>query len=187
MKASETRYRDATDNELLSWSAKGDRQAFNTFARRIEAAAHAMCLRLARDHEEARDLLQEVLVKAWRSAATFDQRAAARTWIYRIIVNASIDFRRTSSRRPQTVDWAGLDSVHRVPSPEHAVVSSTLVREALALLPPEYRTTVVLADCLQWTYEEIAEACAVPLGTVKSRLARARAALRDLLTKAEAR
>ncbi|GAA4245110.1 sigma-70 family RNA polymerase sigma factor [Dactylosporangium darangshiense] len=177
-------YTDAPDSSLIAWSRAGDTRAFDALARRHERSVHLMCLRFAGDPDEARDLLQEVLVKVWRSLERFDGRSALQTWMYRIVVNTAIDFSRSRRRIPVP---AGEDLPAPVGrSPEHAVTSADSVRRALAMLPEEFRVTVILADCMQCTYDEIAELSDVPVGTVKSRLARARAALRDLLNAMDA-
>ncbi len=178
-------YGDCTDSELIDLSVQGDKRAFDAFARRHERMIHQFCIRLTSNMEDARDLLQDVLLKVWRGLGHFDRRSTLSTWIYRIVFNAAVDNHRVFRPVPMDVltvnPYLTVHSHLSVNSHENSVTQSYVVREALAKLPAPYRVTVVLADCMQCSYDEIAEICEVNVGTVKSRLARGRAAMRDLL------
>jgi RNA polymerase sigma-70 factor, ECF subfamily len=187
-------YGDATDRDLIDRCVDGDTRAFDAFAHRHERMIHRFCARLTSSSEDAHDLRQDVLLKIWRGLGGFDGRSSVSTWIYRIAANAAVDSYRVC--RPQPMDVGGSGRRHvaltslaadalAVTSHENSVTQAHIVREALAQLPAPYRITVVLADCLQCSYGEIAEICDVRVGTVKSRLARGRAAMRDLLAVVE--
>lgn len=145
------------------------------------------------DRQDAADLTQEALLRAFTSIQRFDRRAAFYTWLYRIAVNLVIDHRRRQSHAPRTVGPAGADAraertvdrrasesdepVHRAAAAEEREIVMT----ALMQLDDEQRTILVLRDIEQLDYAEIAETLNVPLGTVKSRIFRARQALRERL------
>jgi len=151
------------------------------------------------DQSDAADATQETLLFAVRSISRFDGRSSFSTWIYRIATNACIDELRRRRRRPlvgigvdgdgteETADSArGQMSGHRRPAfgrlegdPSDAASARVDVDNALALLPLEFRTAVVLRDLCDLAYEEIAQVLEVPVGTVRSRIARGRAALAD--------
>ena len=140
---------------------------------------------------DAEDATQETLLAVVRSLSRFDGRSSFGTWIYRIATNTCLDELRRRRRRPlissaepdAVVDrlvWpsGGVDAAH---SPADAAVARIDVDDALAKLGPEFRAAVVLRDLCDMTYEEIAQVQGVPVGTVRSRIARARASLADLL------
>ncbi|MFF5229362.1 RNA polymerase sigma factor [Dactylosporangium sp. NPDC000521] len=171
---------DETDPELLRRCAEGDEQAFRTLTRRYNLELRSYCRRFSRDPHDAQDLLQEVLIKAWRHCASFDGRSSVRTWLYRIVVNTSIDNHRRSLRRPVPVADPACEMPS--PSPESEVIDREELRAALRQVPEHYRTVVILSDGLGWPYNEIAALCGIPEATVRSRLSRGRRTLRTLLS-----
>jgi len=140
---------------------------------------HAVCRRIAGGSRDADDACQEALIKIVRNLPRFDGRSSFGTWAYRIATNASLDELRKRERRPKldrddnTIDRADDRAAQRV---DH--VGDRLVLDAaLADLPDDLRAAVVLRDVANLDYSEIAQVLEVPVGTVKSRISRGRAAL----------
>jgi RNA polymerase sigma-70 factor (ECF subfamily) len=143
---------------------------------------HALCRRLTGNDADAADAAQEALLAIVRGLPRFDERASFSTWTYRVATNAALDELRRRRRRPvPTLTTAALDTA---PGTEidHAVATRLDVDAALATLPPEFRSAVVLRDLCTLSYEEIAAVLEVPPGTVRSRIARGRAALAALMS-----
>lgn len=129
---------------------------------------------------DALDATQEALIAIVRGLGRFDGRAAFGTWAYRIATNACLDELRRRRRRPQP-GLPDLDRAEPVPAGDETVADRLAVDAALAALPPDFRAAVVLRDLLRLDYAEIAEVLDIPPGTVRSRIARGRAALVSLL------
>ena len=142
---------------------------------------HAVCRRVAGGTRDADDALQETLIRIVRGLDSFDGRSSFSTWAYRIATNTSLDELRKRRRRPQL--QVVTDDEPREPTDEiahrtvEAVVERSAIGEALAQLPDEFRAAVVLRDVGDLDYAEIAEVLGVPVGTVKSRIARGRGML----------
>lgn len=181
----------APEAELIERCREGDRAAFGGLIARYQERIYNLCLRLSGDPQDAADLTQEAFVKALTSIQRFDQRAAFYTWLYRIAVNVVLDHRRR--RKTQGGLFRGGDTaavVEQVAAPrarhdpiEQAAVSErrAAVSAALMRLDEVQRAIVVLRDIEQLDYTEIAAVLEIPLGTVKSRLFRARLALKEIL------
>lgn len=181
----------ATDRDLVAEAVDGDRAAFAVLVERHQGRILALLERLTGCHEQARDLAQETFVSAFRKLSTFAHRSEFSTWLYRIACNHAAACRR-KRRRPATVDAAlavgglsgGLEpqaaGVAVSAGLEHAELAARLTA-ALRQLDDRYREVVVLADMQDASYEEVAEALDIPLGTVRSRLHRGRLELRRLL------
>ena len=159
----------------------GDRAALDTLLRRHYDRLYALCRRMTGDAADAADACQEALIAIVRGLPAFDGRSAFGTWAYRVATNACLDELRRRRRRPEP----GLpEGSGEVASPLDDVESSTTrvdLDRALQSLPADYRAAVVLRDVCGLSYEEIAEALLIPPGTVRSRIARGRAALVPLL------
>lgn len=172
----------------------GDIAAFEDLVARYGQRIYALAYRMAGNEADARDLAQEALIRVWRALRTVDPAAALEGWLYRIVTNLFIDMLRR--RPPVRVD--SLDApvtTHRGEQvlrevadpradPETAVLDRRLdadVQAALLALSPDLRAVVVLCDMEGYSYEEIAGMLQIPVGTVKSRLHRARRTLADLL------
>ena len=179
----------AGDAALVAAVVAGDRQAFAALVERHQARILALLERLTGCREQARDLAQETFVSAYRKLATFEQRSAFATWLYRIACNHAAAAGRR--RRPVAIlDAARPDGNAAIePVARLAPVSAGLEQEDLARhvaaaldrLDARYREVVVLADMQDVSYEEIAATLDIPLGTVRSRLHRGRMELRRLL------
>lgn len=134
------------------------------------------------DPEDALDATQEAMIAIARGVARFEGRSAFTTWLYRVAMNAALDEGRRKARRPRPIEVApGSVDVIGSGSPEDAIAARLDVDVALRRLPQEFRVAVVLRDLCDLDYAEIAEVTGVPPGTVRSRIARGRAALADML------
>ena len=161
----------------------GDRAALDTLLRRHYDLVHAVCRRIAGSKAEAEDAAQEAMIGIVRGLARFDRRSAFSTWVYRIATNAALDELRRRRRRPGLHVVADEDDgppEAADPSAEHRVegiVDRMSLDGALAGLAEDFRVAVVLRDVADLDYGEIAEVLGIPVGTVKSRIARGRAQL----------
>lgn len=176
---------DATDDELAAAAARGDQRALDTLLRRHASMIHGVCRRVLANADDALDAAQNAMVAVARHIQTFDRRARFSTWCYRIATNAALDEARRRARRPAPVEVLPEPSTHAV-GVDEAAADRIDIDSALALLSPEQRAAVALRDLLGLDYAEIAAVLEIPPGTVRSRIARGRAALADLLGTGEA-
>lgn len=167
---------DVADVELARRAGDGDRRALETLLERHFDRVHAVCRRVAGNRDDAQDATQEALVAVARRIGTYDGRAAFTTWLHRVAVNAALDELRRRGRRPVPAE-----ELPEAPgrSFESAVDARLDVDAALAGVPEDFRVAVVLRDLADLEYEEIARILDVPIGTVRSRIARGRAALAE--------
>jgi len=187
--------RDDHDSEdtsaLVERARRGELAAFNLLVLRHQDAAYSLALRFLGSPQSAEDATQEAFLRAYRGISRF-QGDRFRPWLLSIVANAARDELRRQKRRPQRSldaarddpDRADIDPRDHGPSPETSALQGELRGEleaALRTLPEDWRLVVVLADVHGLAYEEVARATGVPVGTVKSRLSRARGRLRDLL------
>jgi RNA polymerase sigma-70 factor, ECF subfamily len=168
----------------VSAAQQGDRAAMDRLLRRHYDRIHAVCRRVTGDSADAADAAQDAMIAIVRALPRFDGRSSFSTWAYRIATNASLDELRRRRRRPLLADTHGdSDDVPLEPADPHAVgrlesiVDRLTLDAALLALPDSFRLPVVLRDVADLDYAEIAEMLDVPVGTVKSRIARGRAAL----------
>jgi RNA polymerase sigma-70 factor (ECF subfamily) len=171
----------------------GDREALEALLRRHHDRLWALCRRLTGNHADAEDALQDALIAIARGIRRYDGRAAFTTWSYRVATNACLDELRRRRRRPlagvpETVGVGaspeGAEGAVAGPSSATAVdaVAARLdIDAALALVPQEFRAAVVLRDLCDLDYAEIGRVLGIPPGTVRSRIARGRSQLADLL------
>ena len=140
----------------------------------------AICHRIVINKSDAEDATQMALISIVRAIPSFDGRSKFSTWIFRIATNAALDEMRRIQRRPLPTDK---ESVYDSPAGDHtsAVDAQIDVSGALSQLPEEYRAAIVLRHVADLDYEEIAAIQGVPVGTVRSRLARGRAQLAEIL------
>lgn len=181
------------DEELVAQARRGDVAAFGELARRHQDALFNGICRMVGQREDAEDLAQEVLVKAYRHIARFEGRSSFYTWVYSIAVNVVISHRRKQSarRRQSTVsldaiggDDRPLDVADNAATPDVVSQHHELgerIEQAIAQLDDDQRDIVVLRDIEGFSYEQIGDLLGLPQGTVKSRLHRARLALREQL------
>lgn len=192
-----------SDRDLVARSRAGDVDAFDLLVRRYERQVFNTAYRLSGSHDDAADIAQEAFVRAWNNLKSFRGDAAFTTWVFRIVTNVFLDERKRvrSRREHRSLDEAlslrngepggsGADAgmvpqfEDRSPSPQDRVEQQerqVLLERAIADLPEAQRIMVVLYHTQDRSYEEIATIMNLPMGTVKSRLNRARLALRNRL------
>jgi RNA polymerase sigma-70 factor, ECF subfamily len=164
------------DGALALAAASGDRAALERLLDRHADLVHAVCRRIVADPDDALDATQEALIAVARGISRFDGRSRFTTWIYRIATNAAIDELRRRKRRPVPHD--SLPEPTRPQTDATGAVDARLdVDAALQRVPEDFRVAVVLRDLCDLDYAEISEVLGVPPGTVRSRIARGRAAL----------
>ena len=191
MTASERPEPDPEVLDLVDRARGGDLPAFNSLVLRYQNTAYSLALRFLGAREPAEDATQEAFIRAHRAIDSF-RGGNFRSWLLTIVANAARDELRRRKRRPQLSldearddeERASLDPIDPGPSPEQQALTGELratLERSLARLPDDWRMVVVLSDVQGLAYDEIATTLDVPVGTVKSRLSRARARLRDIL------
>ncbi|WP_200820336.1 RNA polymerase sigma factor SigM [Mycolicibacterium houstonense] len=176
-----------SDAELLAAHVAGDRYAFEELVRRHHGQLRRLAFLTSRHPDDADDAVQDALLSAHRTAATFRYDSAVSSWLYRIVVNACLDRVRRSRHQPASYELGHL--IHlRDPSgdPAPRVDTAIVVERALMQLPVEQRAAVVAVDMQGYSVAETARLLGVAEGTVKSRCARARTKLARLLQYFEA-
>lgn len=169
-------YATADDQALVAVARDGDLDAFETLVRRHTATVYAHALRFFGDPAAAEDVVQEVFIKVYRSMDTFDERSRFSTWLYRVTRNTCLDHVRAGKRRPMPVD--PLDVAATAPGDlSDTVALSISLEQALRALAPEDRDAFSAIGIFGLSYPEAAEVLGVPVGTVKSRVFRARRSL----------
>jgi RNA polymerase sigma-70 factor (ECF subfamily) len=174
------------DNRLVAAAQAGDGRALDALLRKHYDRVHAVCRRIAGSTRDADDAAQEAMIGIVRGLPRFDGRARFSTWAYRIATNAALDELRRRKRRPALALVTDEGEQVETPDPLAArevegAVERLSIDAALDALPEDFRTAVVLRDVGDLDYAEIAEVLGVPVGTVKSRIARGRAQLADAL------
>ena len=173
---------------LVRAAQRGDEDAFARLVETHMRAVYALAYRMMGDHDDADDVAQETFLRAHRALERFDERYAFYTWLRtiatRVALNELAKRRRRRTEGGETFDAASLTVALSAPdAQEELEADETRERLAAALvqLPDEYRSAIVLRVHEQLSYEEIASALEIPVGTVMSRLSRARGMLRQLL------
>ena len=178
------------DLELVERWQAGDDGAFADLVRRHEARVFRLLLRMLGSREEAEDVAQEAFLRLHCHGHRFRREARFSTFVYRVAANAALNYRRSRKRRRGRMDTlktrqeAGDDLPSSPRDPEGAALGSEVqkrVQEALLELPPDLRMALSLYDLEGQSYQEVARVLRIPEGTVKSRIHRARSALRELL------
>jgi RNA polymerase sigma-70 factor (ECF subfamily) len=174
------------ERRLVDEARTGDRRAIERLLRIHQPQVHAVCRRITGNDADALDATQEALIAIVRGLPTFDGRARFSTWAYRIATNACLDELRRRKRRPLVglpeQDGTAVDLADTsLPDPGETVGNREEIDAALSQLAPDFRVAVVLRDLCQLDYAEIADVLEIPAGTVRSRIARGRGQLADLL------
>lgn len=182
----------AVDQELVERVQAGDKRAFDLLVLKYQRKVQRLVARFVRDSGEVDDVVQEAFIKAYRALPTFRGDAAFYTWIYRIAINCAKNYLASPARRivPQSDlisddddDAESFDrnaGLHDVATPDAEYASKQIaeaVNRAMAALPEDLRTAVTLREIEGLSYEEIAAAMECPIGTVRSRIFRAREAI----------
>ncbi len=175
-----------TVEELVRAAAKGRTEAFEELVRLHEKKVYALTLRMCGNPEDARDAAQEAFLSAWRGLPSFRGEAGFSTWLYRLASNAAIDQLRRNRRQREedSLDAGEMDAPDQSPGPQEAAEGAELQRavaDGLASLSEDHRRILLLREYQELSYDEIAQTLDMDLGTVKSRISRARRALRKIL------
>ena len=184
--------KDFQESRWIDRAKRGDADAFEELVRRYQRRVLALTCRLCANPEDGAEAAQEAFLAAWQGLPSFRGDAAFSTWLYRLASNACVDLLRREGRRRAAAgpslddEEAGMDLPSTEPTPEAAAEGMELremVEAGLQRLPAEYREALILREIHQLSYEEIAAALTVELGTVKSRINRGRRQLRAYLQK----
>ncbi|MBP7983316.1 MAG: RNA polymerase sigma factor RpoE [Chromatiaceae bacterium] len=181
------------DQELVARAQAGDRRAFDLLVLKYQQKVAGLIARYLRDPNEVQDVAQEAFIKAYRALGGFRGESAFYTWLYRIAINAAKNHLASRGRRPPRDDIEmevaeQLESggrLREMGTPENHLLSEEIaqtVQKALDELPEDLRTAIVLRELEGLSYEEIAEAMDCPIGTVRSRIFRARDAIEKRLS-----
>ena len=184
---------DLSDEELVARARDGDRSAFARLVDRHSISVFNLTLRIVGNREDAEEAAQDAFVRAYRNLGRFRGDARFSTWLYRIAVNVSLSSARRSRRDLSTTSLSGSEDEEeglplQLPDPSANPAERfeqgefrEQVRNMVAALPPIYSAVISMYHIQSLTYDEIAESLELPIGTVKARLFRARAALRKLI------
>ena len=185
------------DSELISCCQEGNKQAMEYLVKKYTRSVNALLYQLAPDWNDTSDLAQEVFIRVYRGLHSLRNPKTFRSWLNQIVVNLFYDELRKRPRRLHTIsidapienDNGDSDLVREIPDPslkpEEVSLANEMdqiIKKAMASLPEQFRTAIVLRELRGLSYEEIAEAIQCELGTVKSRIARARARLQEVLS-----
>jgi len=178
----------ASDQQLVERVQQGDKRAFDLLVLKYQHKIIAVVNRYVRDSADVHDVTQEAFIKAYRALESFRGDSAFYTWMYRIAINTAKNYLVSKGRRPPASDvdmddaehYAGNDHLRDVDTPENNLFRDELqaaVQRAMTELPEDLRTAVTLREMEGMSYEEIAEIMDCPVGTVRSRIFRAREAI----------
>lgn len=179
---------ETTDAQLVRRVQKGDKGAFDLLVLKYQHKIVSLVMRYVRDPDQALDITQDAFLKAYKALPRFRGDAAFYTWMYRIAVNTAKNYLASQRRRPLEVELDMQDpeqfelhaKLKETDTPEGVTLSNELhetVERAIATLPDDLRTAIVLRELDGMSYEEIAETMECPVGTVRSRIFRARDAI----------
>ncbi len=176
------------DQALVERAQQGDKRAFDVLVLKYQNKIIQLAYRYVHDHEEAMDVAQEAFIKAYRSLGNFRGDSAFFTWIYRIAINTAKNYLVSGARRPPRSDldaqeaeqYEGAAGLREYATPEHVLLRDEIkatIAAAIDELPDDLRTAITLRELEGLSYEEIAQAMDCPIGTVRSRIFRAREAI----------
>ncbi|MGN5536485.1 RNA polymerase sigma factor RpoE [Alcaligenes sp. Lyrl_28] len=178
-----------TDAELVARVQRGDKRAFDLLVLKYQRKIMRLLSRMVRDPSEIEDVAQETFIKAYRALPQFRGESAFYTWLYRIAINTARNWQASAARRPNTLQnveteegetFDRIDNLSDIGTPESMMVSRQIaetVNTAIQALPEELRTAIVLREIEGMSYEDIAHTMDCPIGTVRSRIFRARDAI----------
>ena len=181
-----------TDQLLVERVQKGDKRAFDLLVGKYQHKIVSLIMRYVSDHAEAQDVAQEAFIKAYRAIARFRGDSAFYTWMYRIAINTAKNHLVSLSRRPPQSDVDAQDAeqfsvdtrLKDRGSPEHELLKEEIeqtIQDAIQDLPEDLRIAITLREMEGMSYEDIATTMECPIGTVRSRIFRAREAIDNRL------
>ena len=176
------------DQQLVERVQKGDKRAFDVLVLKYQHRIYSLVTRFIRDPDEVQDVVQEAFIKAYRALPGFRGESAFFTWLYRIAINTAKNYLVSRSRRPPGADVDVEDAeylesggaLRDLAGPENQLMTEQLravIDKAIRALPEDLRTALTLREFEGLSYEEIAEVMRCPVGTVRSRIFRARDAI----------
>ncbi|MDD5276706.1 MAG: RNA polymerase sigma factor RpoE [Methylovulum sp.] len=189
----QTRPSEQLDEELVARVQQGDKKAFDLLVIKYQHRIVQLVNRYIKDPSEAQDVAQEAFIKAYRALGNFRGEAAFYTWLYRIAINTAKNYlvARTRRNTQYEQDIQEAEKIENAPqlqdmeSPERQLLNDEIIetiKAAIASLPEEMRTAIMLREFEGMSYEEIAVAMDCPVGTVRSRIFRAREAIDSKLS-----
>ncbi len=184
-----------TDEQLINMSVKGDTSAFGVLVERYQNKAYAISIKIVQNHDDTLDCVQDSFIKAFRSLSSFNFQSSFNTWLYRIVTNTSLDLLRKNKKYQSNIPiekpLSGDDDddyfiqiedqkadVENIAESNETVKA---VREAISQLSEDLKKVILLFEIEQFSLIEVSEILNIPVGTVKSRLFRAREKLAILL------
>jgi RNA polymerase sigma-70 factor, ECF subfamily len=190
--SSHTKYSEQLDEDLVLRVQRGDKSAFDLLVIKYQHKIIQLVNRYIKDPSEAQDVAQEAFIKAYRALGNFRGDSAFYTWLYRIAINTAKNYLVSRSRRSSDyqVDVQDAEALENAPqlqgmeTPERLLLNQEIIdtiKSAIDKLPEEMRTAIMLREFEGMSYEEIAEAMDCPVGTVRSRIFRAREAIDNKL------
>ena len=185
-----------SDDQLVARVQKGDKRAFDLLVLKHQFKVHAIVSKYVKDYDEVNDVVQEAFIKAYRALEAFRGESAFYTWLYRIAVNTSKNYLLARNRRPPSFDVdlgdaenAELSSqLQNLDSPDNILSKNeleTVIDVAIKGLPADLRNALILREFEDLSYEQIADIMDCPVGTVRSRIFRAREALEEKIKEME--
>lgn len=183
----------ALDQKLVEKAQKGDKQAFSLLVEKYQLKLYRLISRMVRDQSEIEDIVQDSFIKAYRAINNFRGDSAFYTWLYRIGVNTAKNHLMALGRRPKAMNDVELEEIENFEeagdlrsyeTPESAMMTKEIaatVNETIEHLPEELRSAITLREMDGLSYEEIAEIMDCPIGTVRSRIFRARESISEKL------
>lgn len=176
------------DEQLVERVQRGDKNAFNLLVKKYQHKVVNLVARYVNNPGDVPDVAQEAFIKAYRALPTFRGESAFYTWLYRIAVNTAKNYLTSQGRRPPSSDveadeaeyYGGGEALQEVATPENLALTDEIKRtvfSSIEALPEDLRTAITLRELEGLSYEEIAEIMDCPVGTVRSRIFRAREAI----------
>ena len=177
-----------TDQQLVDKVQQGDKKAFNLLVLKYQNRVSSLVARYVKNSGDVADVTQEAFIKAYRALPNFRGESAFYTWLYRIAVNSAKNYLVSQSRKPPASDvdaqeaefYEGADALHENSSPERNLLTKEIEKQlyqAIEKLPDELRIAITLREMEGMSYEDIASIMECPVGTVRSRIFRAREAI----------
>lgn len=179
---------ELSDKQLVERVKRGDQRAYDMLVLKYQHKIFGLISRYVKDNDEIQDVAQEAFIKAYRALPKFRGESAFYTWLYRIAINTAKNYLVSRSRRPPSIDvdvgdaefYDGADGLRDTDNPENVLFGDelkTVVDTAIQALPEDLRTALTLREFDGLSYEDIADVMDCPVGTVRSRIFRAREAV----------